>query len=100
MGDFSSIDSFSQEFKNTAGSKLDYLILNAGVLNYKYKELDGLEATVKVNHLGTMKLCLELLDLINNTPNSKVLFLTSFRKLKDYIFYFILINLLYSSLQR
>lgn len=72
LADLSSVKAFAQEFKNKF-QKLDLLINNAGVMIPPYsKTKDGFELQMGTNHLGHFALTLQLLDLINATPNARI----------------------------
>lgn len=72
LADLSSVKTFAQEFKNKF-QKLDLLINNAGVMIPPYsKTKDGFELQMGTNHLGHFALTLQLLDLINATPNARI----------------------------
>ena len=72
LADLSSVKAFAQEFKNKF-QKLDLLINNAGVMIPPYsKTKDGFELQFGTNHLGHFALTLQLLDLINATPNARI----------------------------
>jgi len=72
LSDLSSIKLFAEEFKNKF-DKLDILINNAGVMIPPYsKTMEGFELQFGTNHLGHFSLTLQLLDLIEKTPNSRI----------------------------
>lgn len=72
LADLSSVKAFAQEFKNKF-QKLDLLINNAGVMIPPYsKTKDGFELQMGTNHLGHFALTLQLLDIINATPNARI----------------------------
>jgi NAD(P)-dependent dehydrogenase (short-subunit alcohol dehydrogenase family) len=73
-----SIRNFVTEFKNDY-NKLDLLINNAAVVNLKEKAVtkDGLEMHMATNHFGHFALTGLLFDVIKNTPNSRVVTMSS-----------------------
>jgi len=72
LSDLSSIKLFAEEFKNKF-DKLDILINNAGVMIPPYsKTMEGFELQFGTNHLGHFSLTLQLLGLIEKTPNSRI----------------------------
>ncbi len=72
LSDLSSVKLFAEKFKNNF-DKLDVLINNAGVMIPPYsKTKDGFELQFGTNHLGHFSLTLQLLDLIEKTPNSRI----------------------------
>jgi NAD(P)-dependent dehydrogenase (short-subunit alcohol dehydrogenase family) len=72
-----SIKNFTEEFKQKY-TQLDLLINNAGVMIPPYsKTEDGFELQFGTNHLGHYALTLQLLDLLNNTPNSRIVNISS-----------------------
>lgn len=75
--DFSSIQAFVNNFK-TKYERLDVLLNNAGIMMTPYnKTKEGFESQIGTNHLGHFKLTGLLLDLIKNTPNSRVVNVSS-----------------------
>lgn len=77
LSDLSSVKSFADEFIKTY-AKLDILINNAGVMIPPYsKTKDGFELQFGTNHLGHFALTLQLLNLIKNTPNSRIVNVSS-----------------------
>lgn len=73
LADFNSIREFSDEF-HSKYSKLDVLINNAGVMNPPKREVtkQNFEVQFGTNHLGHFLLTGLLLDILKNTPNSRV----------------------------
>ncbi len=72
LADLNSVKSFSDSFKQKY-SQLDLLINNAGVMIPPYsKTKDGFELQMGTNHFGHFALTLQLIDLIKNTPNSRI----------------------------
>ena len=77
LADLESIEEFVKLFKNNF-DKLDLLINNAGVMIPPYsKTKDGFELQIGTNHLGHFALTLQLLDLIEKTPNSRIVNVSS-----------------------
>jgi len=75
--DFSSIRDFVKEFKEKY-DQLDVLLNNAGIMTTPYfLTKDGLEAQNGTNHFGHFKLTGLLLDLIKNTPDSRIVNVSS-----------------------
>jgi len=67
-----SVRSFAARFKEKY-SRLDLLINNAGVMMPPYsKTADGFELQFGTNHLGHFALTGLLIDLINKTPDSRI----------------------------
>ncbi|MFW5831846.1 MAG: oxidoreductase [Prolixibacteraceae bacterium] len=74
---FSSIEQFARDFKQKY-IRLDILLNNAGIMMTPYfKTIDGLEGQMGVNHFGHFKLTGHLLDMIMNTPGSRVVNVSS-----------------------
>lgn len=72
LADLSSVKNFTDEYKKKY-DKLDILINNAGVMIPPYsKTKDGFELQFGTNHLGHFALTLQLLDLIEKTPASRI----------------------------
>jgi retinol dehydrogenase 12 len=68
---------FTDEFRSKY-DQLDVLINNAGIWETQRKEsADGIELTFAVNHLAPFLLTNELLDLMINTPGSRIINLAS-----------------------
>lgn len=77
LADLSSVKSFVKEFKSKY-NKLDMLINNAGVMIPPYtKTKDGFELQFGTNHLGHFALTLQLLDVIEKTPNARIVNISS-----------------------
>jgi NAD(P)-dependent dehydrogenase (short-subunit alcohol dehydrogenase family) len=74
---FVSIEQFARDFKQKY-IRLDVLMNNAGIMMTPYfKTNDGLEGQIGVNHFGHFKLTGHLLDMIMNTPGSRVINVSS-----------------------
>lgn len=72
LANLESVRDFATEFKNSY-NRLDLLINNAGVMIPPYsKTADGFELQFGTNHLGHFALTGLLIDLINNTPDSRI----------------------------
>lgn len=73
LADFHSIRKFSEEF-HSKYSKLDVLVNNAGVMNPPKREVtkQNFEVQFGTNHLGHFLLTGLLLDILKNTPNSRI----------------------------
>ncbi len=73
LADFHSIRKFSDEF-HSRYSKLDVLVNNAGVMNPPKREVtkQNFEVQFGTNHLGHFSLTGLLLDILKNTPNSRI----------------------------
>ena len=77
LADFSSIQDFAARFM-AEHDHLDILINNAGVMATPYrKTADGFELQFGTNHLGHFKLTALLIDLLQKTPNSRVVTVSS-----------------------
>jgi NAD(P)-dependent dehydrogenase (short-subunit alcohol dehydrogenase family) len=77
LADLNSVSQFVQEFKERY-KHLDLLINNAGVMDPPFaKTKDGFELQFGTNHLGHFALTGQLLDLIINTPNARVVNVSS-----------------------
>ncbi len=77
LADLSSVKSFVSEFKSKF-NKLDLLINNAGVMIPPYsKTKDGFELQMGTNHFGHFALTLQMLDLLDKTPNSRIVNVSS-----------------------
>lgn len=73
LADFQSIRKFSANI-NANYSKLDVLVNNAGVMNPPKREVtkQNFEVQFGTNHLGHFLLTGLLLDILKNTPNSRI----------------------------
>ncbi|MFC1785010.1 oxidoreductase [Candidatus Neomarinimicrobiota bacterium] len=77
LADLKSIEQFANHFKQKY-AKLDLLINNAGVMMPPYgKTIDGFELQFGTNHLGHFALTGQLMELIKNTPNSRIVNISS-----------------------
>ena len=77
LQDFESIDRFADNFV-AKYDKLDILLNNAGIMTTPYfKTSDGLEGQIGTNHFGHFKLTGLLLKLLNKTPKSRVVNVSS-----------------------
>lgn len=77
LGDLASVREFAAAFREKYDA-LDVLINNAGLMAIPRRETkDGFEMQLGVNHLGHFALTGLLLDMIINTPNSRVVTVTS-----------------------
>ncbi len=77
LADLSSVASFSQAFKKQY-TQLNYLVNNAGVMvPPKTKTTDGFELQFGTNHLGHFALTGHLVDVLKNTPNSRIINVSS-----------------------
>jgi len=77
LSDLKSVEDFVKEYKNKY-TKLDLLINNAGVMIPPYsKTKDGFELQMGTNHFGHFALTLQLFDLIEKTPNSRIVNVSS-----------------------
>jgi NAD(P)-dependent dehydrogenase (short-subunit alcohol dehydrogenase family) len=75
--DFSSIKSFTEKFQQKY-KRLDVLLNNAGIMTTPYfLTKDGLEAQMGTNHFGHFALTGLLFDLIKNTPESRIVNVSS-----------------------
>jgi len=72
LGSLDNVRSFADAFR-AKYDRLDVLMNNAGVMALPYREtVDGFEMQFGVNHLGHFALTGHLLDMIINTPNSRI----------------------------
>ncbi|MBU1099496.1 MAG: SDR family NAD(P)-dependent oxidoreductase [Bacteroidetes bacterium] len=72
LSNLQSVSDFATKFKSTF-SKLHLLINNAGVMIPPYsKTSDGFELQFGTNHLGHFALTGQLLEILSNTPNSRI----------------------------
>ena len=77
LADLDSVNAFVKEYKEKF-DKLDILINNAGVMIPPYsKTKNGFELQMGTNHMGHFALTLQLLDLIKNTPHSRIVNVSS-----------------------
>ncbi len=77
LANLGSVRSFAAKFKDSY-SRLDLLINNAGVMMPPYsKTADGFELQFGTNHLGHFALTGLLIDLINDTPDSRIVNVSS-----------------------
>ncbi|UTW62463.1 SDR family oxidoreductase [bacterium SCSIO 12741] len=78
LADLESVKSFADEFKKRY-SQLDVLINNAGVMMpvQRFETKQGFEGQFGTNHLGHFLLTSELLDVLEATPNSRIVVLSS-----------------------
>ena len=78
LADLASVRSFVELFKKHQ-QKLDVLINNAGVMMPVNREesQQGFELQLGTNHIGHFVLTNALLDLLNETPNSRVVVVSS-----------------------
>lgn len=77
LSSLKSVRAFADEF-NTAHSRLDVLLNNAGIMMVPYgKTEDGFERQFGTNHLGHFALTGMLIDLLLKTPNSRVVNVSS-----------------------
>ena len=78
LADLSSVKQFAEEFRSKY-THLDLLINNAGVMATPYGETaDGFELQFGINHIGHFALTGLLLDLLENTPNSRIVTVSSY----------------------
>lgn len=77
LTDFSSIVTFVQEFLRCE-EKLDVLVNNAAVFHHPPKQtLHNLEIVFQTNYLGVFLLTSLLLNTVRQTPNSRLIFVSS-----------------------
>ena len=77
LTDLSSIRRFAEKFKQQY-FRLDILMNNAGIMASPFAlTIDGFESQMATNHLGHFALTGLLLDTIINTPNSRVVMVSS-----------------------
>ncbi|NNE18653.1 MAG: SDR family NAD(P)-dependent oxidoreductase, partial [Myxococcales bacterium] len=77
LSDLASVQRFAEAFRATH-SRLDLLVNNAGIMVPPYgKTAQGFETQFGVNHLGHFALTGSLLDLITNTPESRIVTVSS-----------------------
>lgn len=78
LSDLNSVKQFAQNFKKRY-SQLDVLINNAGVMMpvNRFETKQGFEGQFGTNHLGHFVLTKELFDLIDSTPDARIVTLSS-----------------------
>jgi len=77
LADLKSVRNFADSYKKQY-KHLDLLINNAGVMMPPYsKTADGFELQFGTNHLGHFALTALLIDLLENTPNSRIVNVSS-----------------------
>jgi len=77
LQDLASVKTFITDFAENY-NRLDVLLNNAGIMTTPYfVTKDGLEGQIGVNHFGHFALTGQLLDLIANTPKSRVVNVSS-----------------------
>ena len=77
LSDLESVRAFAEAFR-AKHSRLDLLINNAGIMVPPYgKTAQGFETQFGVNHLGHFALTGSLLDLVLNTPGSRIVTVSS-----------------------
>jgi NAD(P)-dependent dehydrogenase (short-subunit alcohol dehydrogenase family) len=77
LADLTSVRTFAEAFRAAHGS-LDLLILNAGIMMPPYsKTVDGFESQMGANYFGHFLLTSLLIDLMPDTPSSRVVALSS-----------------------
>ncbi len=77
LADLQSVQQFVSGFRKKF-DRLDLLINNAGVMMPPYsKTRDGFELQMGTNHLGHFALTGQLLDLLQNTPQSRIVNVSS-----------------------
>ena len=78
LADINNVKEFSTNFKSRY-QKLDVLINNAGVMMpvNRFETAQGFEGQFGTNHIGHFVLVNELFDLIESTPNSRIVVLSS-----------------------
>ncbi len=77
LSSFASIRNFVRLFTEKH-DRLDVLLNNAGVVSLEKRQtIDGFELTMGVNHLGPFLLTNLLLDLLKNTPGSRIVNVSS-----------------------
>ena len=64
MTSYDSILEFSNRVRNTAGLRLEFVILNAGIVRIEYEEVHGKEITILTNWLGTALLATTLRPIL------------------------------------
>jgi NAD(P)-dependent dehydrogenase (short-subunit alcohol dehydrogenase family) len=77
LGDLESVRAFASDFKKRY-KQLDILLNNAGIMMTPYfKTKDGFEGQFGTNHLGHFALTGLLFELIQNTPGSRIVNVSS-----------------------
>ena len=77
LSNLDSVRAFAEAFR-AKHSRLDLLVNNAGIMVPPYgKTAQGFETQFGVNHLGHFALTGSLLDLITNTPGSRIVTVSS-----------------------
>lgn len=77
LANLSSVEKFVTNFRKDY-SKLDLLINNAGVMMPPYSKTEnGFELQMGTNHFGHFALTLQLLDILTNTENSRIVNVSS-----------------------
>ena len=77
LGSLASVKNFAAAFHKDF-KKLDVLLNNAGIMMTPYfKTTDGFEGHMGINHLGHFALTGLLLDVIRNTPGSRIVNVSS-----------------------
>lgn len=77
LGDLDSVREFAAAFRKQY-NRLDLLINNAGVMMPPYgKTTQGFEQQFGINHLGHFALTGLLLDMLNQTPNARIVTVSS-----------------------
>ncbi|CAM9460744.1 unnamed protein product [Sphacelaria rigidula] len=76
LADLESVRAFAKEFK-AKHTRLDVLVNNAGLGYSKVPTADGLDMVFGVNFVGHFALSLELMPLIESTPQARVVCLAS-----------------------
>eukprot|EP00903_Cladosiphon_okamuranus_P008357 g8037.t1 len=79
LSELESVRAFAQEFQDKHGNQLDVLVNNAGVgITDGYQlTADGLDLVFGVNFIGHFELTMKLMPLIQATPASRVICLSS-----------------------
>ena len=77
LASLSSVESFSQDYAK-AHDRLDILINNAGIMVPPYaKTEDGFESQMGTNHMGHFALTAQLFPLLEKTPKSRIVNVSS-----------------------
>ncbi|MCF7807366.1 MAG: SDR family NAD(P)-dependent oxidoreductase [Candidatus Marinimicrobia bacterium] len=77
LANLKTVDSFASEFSGS-NSRLDLLINNAGIMIPPYsKTEDGFESQMGTNHLGHFALTAKLFDMLDSTPGSRIVNVSS-----------------------